>query len=168
MAPLHVSSQRPEPPELALLGLDHVVLRVRNLPAQIAWYESVLGCKVERVLPEFGLTQLRAGASLIDLVDVALPAGAGGGDLDAGGRNLDHFCLRLAAFSADEIKAHLTRHGVAFGPVERRYGAEGHGPSIYFEDPEGNRIELKGPPDPDQEERVAEAIAVANVKSADS
>mgnify|MGYP006281094297 CR=1 FL=1 len=161
-------SRLPERSVLPLVGLDHVVLRVKDLPAQTAWYESVLGCRVERVLPDFGLTQLRAGACLIDLVDVALPAGAGGGDLDAGGRNLDHFCLRLAAFDGEAIQAHLTRHGVTFGPVERRYGAEGHGPSIYLDDPEGNRIELKGPPDPDQTERVAEAIAVAHVKSPDS
>jgi glyoxylase I family protein len=131
---------------LPLVGLDHVVLRV------------VLGCRVERVLPDFGLTQLRAGSSLIDLVDAARPAGAGGGDLAAGGRNLDHFCLRLAHFDGPAIQAHLARHGVPCGAVERRYGAEGHGPSLYLRDPEGNRIELKGPPDPDHQERVAEAI----------
>lgn len=33
--------------------------------------------------------------------------------------------------------------------VERRYGAEGEGPSIYLSDPEGNTVELKGPPDRD-------------------
>jgi glyoxylase I family protein len=31
-------------------------------------------------------------------------------------------------------------------PVEARFGAEGEGPSIYLRDPEGNTIELKGPP----------------------
>jgi glyoxylase I family protein len=29
----------------------------------------------------------------------------------------------------------------------RRYGAEGMGPSLYLLDPEGNEVELKGPPD---------------------
>jgi catechol 2,3-dioxygenase-like lactoylglutathione lyase family enzyme len=143
---------------LELLGLDHVVLRVADLAALTRWYVAVLGCRVERVLPDFGLTQLRAGRSLIDLVDVARPAGAAGGDPAAGGRNLDHFCLRLAQFDAEAIQAHLQRHGVTFSAVERRYGADGHGPSLYLRDPEHNRIELKGPPDPDQQERVAEAI----------
>jgi catechol 2,3-dioxygenase-like lactoylglutathione lyase family enzyme len=27
----------------------------------------------------------------------------------------------------------------------QRYGAEGEGPSIYIEDPDGNTVELKGP-----------------------
>jgi catechol-2,3-dioxygenase len=35
---------------------------------------------------------------------------------------------------------------VAAGAVESRYGAEGEGPSIYVSDPEGNVVELKGPP----------------------
>ena len=32
------------------------------------------------------------------------------------------------------------------GAVESRYGAEGEGPSLYLQDPEGNEVELKGPP----------------------
>jgi extradiol dioxygenase family protein len=32
------------------------------------------------------------------------------------------------------------------GPVVSRYGAEGDGPSLYVNDPEGNTVELKGPP----------------------
>jgi glyoxylase I family protein len=143
---------------LSLLGLDHVVLRVIDRAALADWYVTVLGCRVERVLPQTGLTQLRAGRSLIDLVDGARPAGAGSAPPAAAGHNLDHFCLRLEHFDSEAIQAHLLRHGVAFGAVERRYGAEGHGPSLYLEDPEGNRIELKGPPDPDQRELLAEAI----------
>ena len=59
---------------------------------------------------------------------------------------MDHFCLRIEPFDADSIRQHLTRHGIEAGPVESRYGAEGQGPSLYFEDPEGNLVELKGPP----------------------
>lgn len=146
-------------PPFALLGLDHVVLRVADPAALSSWYEAVLGCRVERVLPDFGLIQLRAGRSLIDLADLTRPAGAAAGvPGGSAGRNLDHVCLRLEPFDAEAIRAHLERHGVSFGPVERRYGADGHGPSIYLEDPEGNRIELKGPPDPDQRELRSEAI----------
>jgi uncharacterized protein involved in tolerance to divalent cations len=69
-------------------------------------------------------------------------------DPAAGGRNLDHFCLRVLPFDEVAIRAHLARHGVSAGPTARRYGAEGMGPSIYLQDPEGNTVELKGPPDP--------------------
>jgi len=143
---------------LSLLGLDHVVLSVTDPAALADWYVTVLGCRVERVLPQTGLTQLRAGRSLIDLVDGARPAGAGSTPPAPAGHNLDHFCLRLEHFDSEAIQAHLLRHGVAFGAVERRYGADGHGPSLYLQDPEGNRIELKGPPDPDQRELLGEAI----------
>ena len=34
-------------------------------------------------------------------------------------------------------------------PAAPRYGAEGQRPSLYVQDPEGNTVELKGPPGPD-------------------
>ena len=52
----------------AILGLDHVVLRVHDLQRMVRFYCDVLGCTVERVQDQLGLTQLRAGESLIDLV----------------------------------------------------------------------------------------------------
>ena len=125
--------------------IDHVVLRTRDLRRLQQFYCDVLGCSVERELPDFGLVQLRAGRSLIDLIDVTLPRHA---HLEAGaGRNMDHFCLRVEPFDAEAIAAHLRRHGVNPGDLARRYGAEGQGPSIYLDDPDGNVVELKGPPD---------------------
>jgi glyoxylase I family protein len=38
---------------------------------------------------------------------------------------------------------------VTVDPPKRRFGAEGYGESIYLADPEGNRIELKGPSEPE-------------------
>lgn len=141
------------------LAIDHVVLRVKDVPRACAWYAAVLGCKVERVLPSLGLTQLRAGASLIDLVDIHAPSGkAGGAAAGSKRRNMDHFCVQIAAFSEQKIAAHLKRNGIAPGVVGRRYGALGHGPSMYLTDPDGNTLELKGPPDADQTERVPDAI----------
>ena len=129
-----------------ILGIDHIVLRVADLDRMIAFYCDALGCHVERREDKIGLVQLRAGSSLIDLVPVDGELGRPGGAAPgAGGRNLDHFCLRVGPFDADAIHAHLARHGVEAGPVKTRYGAEGTGPSIYIEDPEGNVVELKGP-----------------------
>ena len=62
--------------------------------------------------------------------------------------NMDHLCLRIEPFDADAIRAHLSSHGIAFGEIAARNGAEGRGPSIYIEDPQGNRVELKGPTSP--------------------
>lgn len=131
-----------------ILGLDHLVLRVLDLARMRRFYTEVLGCSVEREQAEIGLLQLRAGASLIDLVSVGgLLGRAGGGPPGPQGRNLDHFCLRVSPFDEGQIRAQLARHGLTAGPLVRRFGAEGAGPSIYLDDPEGNVVELKGPSD---------------------
>lgn len=91
---------------------------------------------------------MRAGESLIDLVDVEGKIGRlGGAAPGEQGRNMDHLCLRAEPFDRDAIVAHLAAHGARIGEFGSRYGAEGEGPSQYLYDPEGNMVELKGPPD---------------------
>lgn len=127
--------------------IDHVVLRVRDLEPMLDFYRGVLGCEIEKRQDALGLVQLRAGRSLIDLVTVDGALGrAGGAATGADGRNLDHFCLRVEPFDEAAIRAELAVHGMEAGPVAARYGAEGSGPSLYLLDPEGNVVELKGPP----------------------
>lgn len=129
--------------------IDHLVLRVADSVRMIAFYRDVLGCAIARRQDEIGLIQLAAGRSLIDLVDVAGKLGRMGGAAPGPeGRNLDHLCLRVEPFDEAAIRAHLARHGVAAGETASRFGAEGEGPSIYISDPEGNTVELKGPPAP--------------------
>jgi glyoxylase I family protein len=127
--------------------IDHVVLRVVDLDRMLAFYCDALGCPVEKRQDDLGLVQLRAGRSLIDLVPLDGKLGrAGGAAPGAQGRNLDHFCLRVDPFDEAAIRAELAEHGIESGPVESRYGAQGTGPSMYLNDPEGNVVELKGPP----------------------
>jgi glyoxylase I family protein len=127
--------------------LDHLVLRVVDLDRMLHFYCGALGCTIERRQDALGLVQLRAGRSLIDLVPVDGKLGSTGGAAPGiGGRNVDHFCVRVEPFDEASIRAHLQSHGVLAGPVELRFGAEGQGPSIYVTDPEGNVVELKGPP----------------------
>ncbi len=135
-------------PPFGLKHLDHVVLRVRDMASMRAFYCDVLACTVERSQDAIGLLQLRAGASLIDLVSVDGKLGRmGGAAPGAEGHNVDHLCLRVEPFELHAIQAHLRAHGVAIGEHGSRYGAEGEGPSQYLDDPEGNTVELKGPPD---------------------
>src|SRR3954452_24169138 len=124
---------------LRVRGLDHVVLRVADMDRAIAFYEQVLGLHVERRLETIGLVQLRAGTAMIGLVP-----GAPGEDR---GRNMDHSAIRIAEMDVPALTAHLKRHGIDAGEVRRRYGAEGYGSSIYITDPDGNTVELKGPPE---------------------
>lgn len=129
-------------------GLDHVVLRVRDADRSIAFYRDVLGCEPERRVDELGLIQLRAGNALIDLVTLDGRIGQAGGDApDPKRQNVDHFALTLDAFDARAIIAHLKEFGIECDEPAERYGAEGYGPSIYLSDPDGNTVELKGPPE---------------------
>lgn len=116
--------------------IDHVVLRVRNLAAMVEFYERALGFKAVRRLDRLKLVQMRAGASMLDLIDKE----RGGPD-----GNMDHLCFRVEPFDRDAIAARLSPLGITLGETVERFGAEGTGPSVYFDDPEGNQIELKGP-----------------------
>ena len=128
--------------------IDHVVLRTAHRETMLDFYARVLGCAVERRLPaEVGLTQLRAGRSLIDLVDVDSELGrAGGPPPSRSGNAVDHFCLQIEPVAEDELRAWLESNGVAAGDFEMRYGAEGFGPSVYVRDPDGNVVELRPAP----------------------
>jgi catechol 2,3-dioxygenase-like lactoylglutathione lyase family enzyme len=132
---------------IAIQGFDHIVLRIRDKDRMIGFYANVLGCAVDWDRPELGLTHVRVGSQLIDLVTLEGPLGSqGGAGPGAEGRNLDHFCLQVRPFDEAAIREHLARHGVEITDSGQRYGAEGEGPSLYVRDPEGNMVELKGPP----------------------
>ena len=131
---------------IAIQGFDHIVLRVTNKPKMLAFYLDVLGLSVDRDRPELGLTHIRAGRQMIDLVTLDGPLGRlGGAGPGREGRNLDHFALQVRPFDEPAIRAHLARHGVEVAEEGQRYGADGTGPSLYVRDPEGNTVELKGP-----------------------
>jgi catechol 2,3-dioxygenase-like lactoylglutathione lyase family enzyme len=128
-------------------GIDHVVIRAADLERAVAFYRDVLGCAVERVREDLGLVHMRAGSTLIDLISVGGALGrAGGAAPGSVGRNMDHFCLRIEPFDEEDLRAHLAARGIPAGDVQTNYGAEGNGPSLYISDPDGNTIELKGPP----------------------
>lgn len=133
---------------LNIREIDHVVLRVKEIDVMRRFYCDVLGASHVAWRPEFGMSHLRAGSSMIDLITVDGPLGKqGGAPAGKEGRNMDHLCLRVEPFDQDAIVAHLKRHGIAVGDIRPRFGAEGNGVSIYLTDPEGNTVELKGPSD---------------------
>jgi catechol 2,3-dioxygenase-like lactoylglutathione lyase family enzyme len=130
---------------ISVKKIDHLVLRTTDVSRMVQFYEEVLGCRVERALaPATGLTQLRAGDALIDIVAVDSELGrAGGGPPGSSGNNLDHFCLELQDIGQSELREWLVSKGVEVSPFETRYGAGGFAASIYIEDPDGNTVELR-------------------------
>ncbi|MGF7129302.1 glyoxylase I family protein [Paraburkholderia sp. EB58] len=127
--------------------IDHVVIRVADLESITRFYCDVLGCSVEKEQRDIGLIQLRAGRSLIDLLKVGAKIDRPENGTPGEGRNMDHLCLRVEGFDGEALKAHLQERGVRIGELGVRYGADGFGPSLYLFDPEGNMVELKGPPE---------------------
>jgi catechol 2,3-dioxygenase-like lactoylglutathione lyase family enzyme len=131
---------------ITIQAIDHVVFRVVDLQKVAAFYIDVLGARWEKKQEDIGLYQLRVGTSLVDLVPVDGKLGAmGGAPPGSEGRNVDHVCFRVLPWHGEAILAHLEAHGIE-SEIVSRYGADGDGPSIYLTDPEGNNLELKGPP----------------------
>ena len=121
---------------LKLRGIDHVVLRVRDIDVMRRFYCDVLGAEHVAYRPKFRMSHLRVGGAMIDLVEG-----------ERSGCNMDHLCLRVEPFDQAAILAHLAQHNIQVGKIANRFGAEGNGLSIYLTDPEGNTVELKGPSD---------------------
>lgn len=131
---------------IAVQGFDHIVLRVRDKDAALGFYVGVLGLTVDRDRPELGLTHLRCGPQMIDLVTLDGPLGRrGGAAAGEEARNLDHFALQVRPFDEAAVRAHLAAHGLEVVEEGPRYGADGTGLSLYVRDPDGNTVELKGP-----------------------
>ena len=121
-------------PNFTPLGLDHVVLRVKDQAATQKFYIEVLGCTLERINAPLSLIHLRFGDQLIDI----LP---GNGD---SGMGMDHVCLSIRCDDLGKVADNLRAKGVTLeGEIRDRFGAYGSSPSLYFRDPDGYRIELK-------------------------
>lgn len=134
-------------PPFALEGIDHVLLLVRGMERSLAFYTDVIGCAVQDRLPEFGMAQLRAGAALIDLVDVEAAEGAWARPREVEGRNLDHLALAIGPVSEAALRWHLAERAVEIVEEGVHAGARGESLSSYVRDPSGNTIELKPPPE---------------------
>lgn len=130
---------------ISVKTLDHLVIRASKPSLLVAFYRDVIGCPVERELPDdTGLTQLRAGTAIIDIIAVDSKLGRlGGAAPGCDGHNMDHFCLTIESVNESDLINFLKSNGVHCGEFAERYGAEGYGRSLYLKDPEGNTLELK-------------------------
>jgi len=129
---------------ITVTGLDHFVLRVRDLEASLAFYRDILGLRIE-FLEDYHagrrpFVSARVGAQLIDLVPDPTydptTGSAHGGFL--------HCCVEIEPRLTDIIPW-LKARGVSViedQPVPRM-GARGMGLSTYVTDPDGYVVELK-------------------------
>ncbi|MEO1017141.1 MAG: VOC family protein [Pseudomonadota bacterium] len=114
--------------------IDHLVLTVRDVDRAVDFYARVLG--LTPITFAGNRRALRFGRQKINLQTLGEEtrnyAGIGSGDL----------CL-IASVPLEEVMGHLKRESVAIieGPVKKS-GAVGTMTSIYFNDPDGNLIEV--------------------------
>ena len=129
---------------IKIQAIDHIVLRTDRYQELIEFYCKILGCSIVRSEDTLQLTQLKAGNALIDIIAVDGELGRIGGDAPTPtGNNVDHFCLRIAAFDENELIQFLDDKSVEHGDFDERVGAEGIGRSLYIRDIIGNTIELR-------------------------
>ena len=130
-------------PPFVLRAIDHVVLIVDGLEDAVKWYAEVVGATEEGDLRQYGMVQLRCGASMIDLVDASSAQGEWARPAVDGGRNMDHLCLEIGPVTKADMMAHLKKHNLAVEEEGMRSGAKGQGYSWYIRDPWDHQIELK-------------------------
>ncbi|GAC1576487.1 MAG: VOC family protein [Sphingomicrobium sp.] len=122
-----------------------MVLIVTDLARSLAFYRDVLGLEVDRRRDDLRMIHMRAGSSLVDLQEVDARIGPhDDGSESIVMHNLDHLCLKIADFDAEAACAELIGLGISVSEIDIRYGASGHGQSVYLQDPDGNGLELRG------------------------
>ena len=119
--------------------LDHSVVAVSDWEVSNRFYRDVVGAELIEHSPgrwayRLGDTQLNVHGPGVDVSSnvARLPVQPGNSDL----------CFVWAGPIEDAVE-HLKNHGVEVetGPG-RRLGAQGHGTSVYFRDPDGSLLEF--------------------------
>ena len=123
--------------QLTHLGLRHLALNVRDLPAMKAFYVGLLGFQVEWE-PDPDNVYLTSGRDNLALHRASVSAGDGAAPAIGA---LDHLGIVVAAAEdVDRWAAFLEQNGVVMDmrPKTHRDGAR----SCYFRDPDGNRVQI--------------------------
>jgi len=122
---------------MAVRGLDHLVLTVRDVEESCAFYESVLGMRREtfgegRIALHFGSQKINLHPHPSPIEPKATAPAPGSADL----------CFVVDG-PIDAVAEHVRSHrvNIELGPVPRT-GARGPMTSIYLRDPDGNLVEL--------------------------
>ena len=120
-------------------ALDHIVLAVADVGRSLAWYCETLGLSPVRVDQwragdaPFPSVRVSAG-TIIDIIEA--------GDGAPAGRNVDHFCLVVAAEDLATVRA-SDAFEIVRDPDFALYGARGLADGLYVRDPDGNEVELR-------------------------
>ena len=118
---------------MKVIGIDHVVFRVADVERSLDFYLGTLGLEPVRVdewrRGEVFFPSVRVSPEvLIDLFPAARD-----------GENMNHFCLVIEPTDLDALAARFPGATRA----DDLFGAQGFASSVYIQDPDGNRVELR-------------------------
>ena len=117
--------------------LGHVVLKVTDLERSERFYNGVLGLPICARFDEQGMKM--TFFSLGDHHDLAILKVSGEDPTGAQAPGLHHvaFCIGTSIDDLIDAKAHLEKAGVQPDPIDHEVTQ-----SLYFDDPDGNNVEL--------------------------
>ena len=118
--------------KLRTKGIDHTVLHVKDLAKSRKFYLDVLGMTVNHEDDTHAFLWCGAG-QMVALFQVPEGTEIKPGD------DMNHMALRLESGTYEEVKAHIESSGQ---PVTGRPGDDR---CIYFDDPDGHRLQLLYP-----------------------
>jgi catechol 2,3-dioxygenase-like lactoylglutathione lyase family enzyme len=122
-----------------MASIDHVILKVNDLEASVAFYRDVLGFAIEGVDGPFTVVRVGAGAQL-----QLAPWGTPG---------FEHYAFETTRAEFDAVFDRIRAAGIAYGPTfdavgsntgpGEECGARGVAPTVYFNDPNGHLLEIR-------------------------
>jgi catechol 2,3-dioxygenase-like lactoylglutathione lyase family enzyme len=128
LATLFVLTRRSSAAEPAIGNvrqLNHVTIFVENVQKSVDFYQRLFGMPV--LTPQPPGINLKAGTSFLGIYPAqGRPTG------------IDHFCLALDGFNADDTLEKLSSHGLT-GSIRRR----GDTKELMFTDPDNIRVQLQ-------------------------
>jgi len=131
---------------IPILGIDHAAINVRDLDRALEFYSKILGLTItEREYSKPGIEYfLNCGGALIGLIQ---------GDekgahhpLADGGLGGNHIAFRVKTSDFDAALNELMAKGVKIAFSKKREKSW----SIYFYDPDGNKLEITAWPEEDR------------------
>ncbi len=119
--------------------LDHIILRVNDLDASIAFYTQILGFVLEGTDGPFTVVRVSH-----DFQIQMAPHGTPG---------FEHYAFAVSCEEFDDIFGRIKSAGVAYGPTfntvgsnsgpGEESGARGLAPTLYFFDPNKHLLEIR-------------------------
>jgi catechol 2,3-dioxygenase-like lactoylglutathione lyase family enzyme len=113
-------------------GIDHTVLHVSDLPRSKKFYMDVLGMTMNHEDATHAFLWCGAGQQ-VALFEVPE------GKTVTAGDDLNHMALRMESGTYEEVKGYLEQNGA------KVFGRPGDEHCIYFNDPDGHRLQLLHP-----------------------